>query len=355
MLHPGLIIDLATALDWRDQNSLFIDVRSPAEYADGHIPGACNVPLLNDSERAAVGTLHKQQGSSAARQFALEQVAPQLPRLIDQIVRLQGDRRRPLVLYCWRGGQRSQAMTAFMQLAGLPAFQLQGGHKAFRRHVVDFFANGTWGRLLVLRGLTGVGKTRILRQLDQQGVSVLDLEGLANHRGSAFGAIGLHPQPSQKQFEALLWERLRHIGPDQWALTEGESRHIGRLVLPLRLYDALQQETTLWLETALDKRVQVIAEDYAVGDQPAADFIPPIRALRQRLGQARVDALLQLQQQRDWPALIAALMTDYYDPLYGHTKPERRIDLWIDPFANQQRELLAAIDRILSQPDNGAI
>ncbi|MBN2644578.1 MAG: tRNA 2-selenouridine(34) synthase MnmH [Desulfuromonadaceae bacterium] len=352
MLKDSTIIDIDSALELRDKGAVLIDVRSPSEFADSTIPGAINLPLFDDAQRAEIGVIHKEQSAQAARLRGMQIASPRLPELIEQANGLFQQTRQRLVVFCWRGGSRSQAMTAFLQLCGLPAFQLRGGHKAFRQKVLDFFQLGQWGRLLVLRGLTGAGKTRILQQLQHQQLKVIDLEGLANHRGSAFGAIGLDLQPSQKQFEALLWDELRHIGPDQWALTEGESRHIGRLILPLRVYQALQLETTLWLETSLENRIRIIAEDYDISNQPPDAFVPPINALKQRLGHTRVNELLQMLHHRDWHELIRALMEDYYDPLYAHTKPDNRIEISIDPFASEQPQLRAAIDRVLTATDN---
>jgi len=260
MYNDSYIVELETALKQRSDGALFIDVRSPDEFADATIPGAVNVPILNNAERAEIGTLYKQEGTHVARMRGIDIVSPKIPQLIRQISELRTKNRRPIVVFCWRGGLRSRAMTAFLQLAGFPAFQLRGGHKEFRRHVVDFFEHGTWGRMLVLRGLTGVGKTRILQHLASQNQPVIDLEGLANHRGSTFGGVGLGKQPGQKKFEALLWEQLHQIPADGWALTEGESRHIGKLLLPMRFFQSLQTETTLWVETSLENRIKIIAK-----------------------------------------------------------------------------------------------
>jgi tRNA 2-selenouridine synthase len=237
---------------------------------------------------------------------------------------------QPVVVFCWRGGERSRAVTNFLCLAGLAAQQLRGGHKLFRRHVQTYFEQGQWGRLLVLRGLTGVGKTRTLHRLAQRGVPILDLEGLANHRGSAFGALGLPPQPSQKQFEALLWDALRQLPPTGYLVTEGESRQIGRLRLPARLFQALQTETSLWLTANLDYRVQVVLEDYPAASRDKVLFAAPILGLKRRLGSARVDAYLALLAADRWDDLVRELMVDYYDPLYLHALPARRREIAID-------------------------
>lgn len=341
------MLDITQAIEHLDKGSIFVDVRAPSEFTQATIPGACNIPILTEEQRIEVGTLHKHSGANHARRRGMELIAPRLPDLIGRVTALQQESKRPVIIFCWRGGLRSAAMTAFLHLCGVPVFQLQGGHKAFRGHVLDYFERGEWARMLVLRGLTGVGKTRILEQLRTQGWPILNLEALANHRGSAFGAIGCSEQPGQKQFEALLWNELRHTRADDYMLTEGESKHIGRVMLPARLYQALQQEKTLWLETNMENRIKVIAEDYAVEDLPAQAFIQPLDALIQRLGHERVGQLHKLLDQRNWNVLIRELMLQYYDPLYAHTKPQRRVEITVDPFASEHPELLQALTTLI--------
>ena len=350
LLNEHLILEVETAVQHMDKGSVFVDVRSPAEFADGTIPGAYNVPILDNRQRADIGIIHKQQGAATARIKGMELISPRLPQLVNAIMELHKQFRRPVIVFCWRGGLRSSAMTAFLHLCGLPVFQLSGGYKAFRRHVLDYFEHGNWARMLVLRGMTGVGKTRILEQMRSAGQPVLNLEALANHRGSAFGAIGCGKQPGQKQFEALLWNELRHTNTDDYMLTEGESRHIGRVMLPKRLHASLQQETTLWLETDMPTRVRVISEDYDVEHLPPAAFTQALDALVQRLGHKRVNQLHQTLADRQWEELIEALMLEYYDPLYGHTKPAQRIEIQVDPFQDKHPELLQAIQHILAAP-----
>ncbi|OEU71811.1 MAG: tRNA 2-selenouridine(34) synthase MnmH [Desulfuromonadales bacterium C00003068] len=348
MFNDSFIVDIETALKRRADGALLVDVRTALEFNEASIPGAVNVPILNDAERVEIGTLYKEQGSDIARIRGVELVAPKIPQLIQTINSLRTNQRRPIIIFCWRGGLRSRAMTAFLQLAGFPAFQLRGGHKAFRRHVVDFFDHGDWGRMMVLRGLTGVGKTRVLQQLSQQNHPVIDLEGLANHRGSAFGGVGLGQQPGQKQFESLLWDALQSVPKGSWALTEGESRHIGKIILPARFFQSLQTERTLWLETDFGKRIQIILEDYTVSELAEETFIQPIQSLQRRLGITEVENMLELLRQKNWHELVSELMLKYYDPLYCHTKPDNRITVEIDPFNDDHTELLAAAKTILA-------
>jgi tRNA 2-selenouridine synthase len=345
-----LLIPLEQALALRDRGALCIDARSPAEFAEATIPGALNIPILDDDERAEIGTLYKQAGRQAARRRGVEIVAPKIPALIEQVVAARPAGSPPAVVFCWRGGMRSLALSQFLELAGVPARQMAGGHKAFRSLVRNFFEQGSWGRLIVLRGLTGVGKTRLLQRLAADGYPVVDLEGLANHRGSAFGHLGLPDQPTQRMFEALLWEALRRIPPEGYAVAEGESRHIGRLALPLRVYQALQREVSLWIEAPLARRVDNILADYPARDSLREDFARPIRALKDRLGRQVTEELVTLLQAGAWQELVRRLMVGYYDPLYRHTFPERRIEVPVDDEEAGLVRLKTAIGQVLGKP-----
>lgn len=344
----SLTIALEQALALRDKGALLVDARSPAEYAEATIPGALNVPILDDAERAEVGTIYKQAGKLQARRRAVELVSPKLPALIELVAAHQAGTAMPVIVFCWRGGMRSRALTQFLDLAGIPVRQLEGGHKGFRTKVLHFFETGEWGRLIVLRGLTGVGKTQILHKLSKQSCPVLDLEGLASHRGSAFGNLGLPPQPTQKMFEALLWEKLRLVAPSGYVVTEGESRRIGRVAQPVKVYQALQQETSIWLNASLPKRVENILADYPAVDQLKEQFVLPLQALKDRLGKETVNQYLELLEAGDWETLIAELMVNYYDPLYRHTFPERRIEVDLEPEETAIERIRATIDEILS-------
>jgi tRNA 2-selenouridine synthase len=205
---------------------------------------------------------------------------------------------------------------------------------------------------LVLRGLTGVGKTYYLHRLAEQGYPVVDLEGLANHRGSAFGNLGLPAQPNQKMFEALLWDKLHRAQGGDYLLTEGESRHIGRVALPVRFYQAMQSEKSIWLNAPLETRVRNILADYPAVDQLKDEFAQPIRALKERLGKETVNRYLLLLEDGHWPELVRELMVNYYDPLYQHTLPEQRIEVDLDPEESVLERLELAIARVLGQAEN---
>ena len=342
-----LKISLEQALSFRDRGAVLVDVRTPAEFSESTIPGAINIPIFSNEERAEIGTIYKQIGKQEARFRGIEIVSPRIPEYIRQVRDAAEGNDLPVVVFCWRGGERSRAMASFFDLAGIPARQVLGGHKRFRQHVLNFFEEAKWGRLLVLRGLTGVGKTLVLKRLGDKGYPVIDLEGLANHRGSAFGNLGLPEQPGQKMFEALLWDEFHKVPADGYALVEGESRHIGRVALPIKVHAAMQVETSLWLQTSMENRVRCILEDYPARDEMKEEFKKPIRALRERLGGEMVNEMLGLLEAGKWEELTRNLMELYYDPLYRHTFPERRIEIDIDPFSGSLDELESAIEKIL--------
>lgn len=342
-------IDLEKALQLRRNGALLVDVRTPAEYAETTIPGAVNVPIFSNEERVRVGTMYKQQGKTVARKLGIELVAPKIPALLEQIEQAQQGRPGPVIVFCWRGGMRSLAMTSFLNLAGVHARQLVGGHKSFRSQVCAYFDTKDWPPIYVLRGLTGVGKTQVLHRLAAQDFPVVDLEGLANHRGSAFGALGLQPQPGQKMFEALLWDRLQQLESAGYLLTEGESLHIGRLLVPKRFHQAMQVQTSLWLKASLEFRTKIILEDYPALDQLRGQFEKPICALKERLGSKVVEQLLALLNAGKWEELVHELMVHYYDPLYLHTLPERRAEIELEPFEQGVQRVIAALEALTGQ------
>ena len=345
----SISITLEQALVLRDKGAVFIDARSPSEFAEATIPGAVNVPLLDDAERAEVGTLYKKSGKQAARRRGVELVSPKIPSLVEQVAPLQEKTCLPAIVFCWRGGMRSLALTQFLELAGVPARQLERGHKGFRRHVLTYFEKADWGRMIVLRGLTGVGKTQYLHKLKECGHPVIDLEGLANHRGSAFGNVGLPEQPGQKMFEALVWDELRKIPAGGYVLAEGESRHIGRVALPVEVYKSLQVETSIWLDAPMSMRVKNILHDYPAIDSMKTDFITPVKALKDRLGRKKVAEYLMMLEAGDWEMLVADLMENYYDPLYQHTLPERRIEVSLTSQETALERINAAVQDVLSE------
>jgi tRNA 2-selenouridine synthase len=296
-----------------------LDVRSPAEYADDHIPGAISVPVLDDEQRARVGTLYKQSSPFEARKLGAALIARNIASHIERDFIDKPKDWRPLV-YCWRGGQRSGAMAHILSQIGWAAGQLQGGYKAYRQRVrTELQILPSRFNFRVLCGPTGSGKSRLLKVLEARGAQVLDLETLANHRGSLLGGLPDSPQPSQKGFETQLWNTLRNLDPQRPVFVEAESRKIGVLSLPDELLHAIRQADCIRLEANLHARTTLLLEDYDhFLNQPQLllerlDQLAPLHS-RQTLTHWR-----QLAESAEWRQLVTELLEGHYDPAYNRS------------------------------------
>lgn len=293
-----------------------IDVRSPSEFAEDHYPGAINLPVLGDAERARVGTLHKQVSAFEAKKVGAALVSRNIARHLETWFADKPRNYRPLV-YCWRGGSRSGSLTHVLQKIGFAAVQLDGGYKTYRRHVIAELARLPASlHFRIVLGPTGSGKSRLLQSLAGLGAQVLDLEALAAHRGSLLGALPGQPQPSQKRFESAVWAALARFDPQRPVFVESESKRIGSLQVPEALIKAMRSSPCLRLEVPLAARVALLIEDYA-------HFLDDPEAINERLGHLTelrgrdtVAAWQALSRQQAWPALVAALLQQHYDPAY---------------------------------------
>ncbi len=325
--------------DFLELGSPVVDVRSPGEYQQGHIPGAHNLPLFSDAERAAVGTTYKQQGRQSAVQLGLEFVGPKLASMAAalQAIPAPGSDGRPtgtcsgktpLGIHCWRGGMRSASVAWLAGTLDLPVVLLEGGYKRFRHWVLAEMEK-PWP-LLVLGGRTGTGKTELLLELHRRGAAVVDLEGLANHRGSSFGGLGLPPQPSNEHYENLLAFALRQCpGPGPLWL-EAESAQVGRCRIPAGLWAQMGQAPAVEIQRPVEERVERLVAVYgALGQQPLREATERIS---RRLGPQRTALALAAIDQGDW-AEACRQMLDYYDRCYDHDlgrrsqPPLRQVDL----------------------------
>jgi tRNA 2-selenouridine synthase len=303
-------------LDGWDQ---FIDARSPAEYAEDHIPGAINLPVLDNAERAHVGTLHNQASSFEAKKVGAALVARNVARHLDEHFAALPRAYRPLV-YCWRGGSRSGAMTHILRSVGWPAMQLAGGYKAYRARVVsDLGQLPDRLRFIVVCGPTGVGKSRFLHALELLGAQVLDLEELAAHMGSVLGAYPDRPQPSQKYFESLIWDRLRRFDPEKPVFVESESKKIGNLHTPDALLARMRASPCLNLHASTPVRVRLLKEEYAHFLADPAQLERQLDCLINLRGHAQVDAWKTLARAGEWDQLVAELLELHYDPAYARS------------------------------------
>lgn len=337
-----------------DTCAFFVDVRSEGEFTEATIPGAVNIPLLRDEERALVGKVYKEEGAQKARDLGLKFVSPRLPALVREFNEIS--RQGPLVVFCWRGGLRSKSVASVLETMGIQVARLIGGYKAYRRYVNEYLSRPLPQKIVVLHGLTGVGKTEVLEHLDRLGVSAIDLEGLAHNRGSVFGNIGMPPQPSQKDFEGRLAAELRRVEKSGYAVVECESRRIGRIILPPSLVNGMRAGLHILLYCSMDHRVKRIVDIYTSGsDRNREKLVEAISSLEQRLGKVKVGELKEMVKENCFAEVAGYLLREYYDPLYRYPdRPTDGYDLSVDSGDPQQaaekiKEFLAGYTMTVSR------
>lgn len=299
-----------------ESGQIILDTRSPAEFSKGHIPGAHVFPLFDDEERAVIGTLYKQQGQDSAIERGLELVGPKMADFVRrsrQLYQNQGVP-KPLLIHCWRGGMRSGSVAWLLETAGIPVVKLQGGYKAYRNWARAELAE--LSNLRILGGMTGVGKTPILHAMAPLGAQVLDLEGLADHLGSAFGNLDRHEQPSSEQFSNDCHAVIHAMDPERPIWVEDESRVIGTVHVPEELFQAMSQAPIWEVARTDDERIQELCRIYggAERDTLRAAFM----RIQEKLGGARCQEAIAALDADDLPR-AAGIGLSYYDKLYQHT------------------------------------
>ena len=293
-----------------------LDVRSPGEYEQGHIPGALSFPLFSNEERAQVGTCYKQKSREDAVELGFEIAGPKFVEFIRQAKEIAPD--KVVRIHCWRGGMRSGAIAWVLNLAGFQTLTLEGGYKAFRRWVRRTVA--TPKNILLLGGMTGTAKTDILHALAAQGEQVLDLEGHANHRGSSFGALCLPPQPSTEHFENLIamdWHRFAEERPI-WI--EAESRRVGPCRVPAELFEQMEKAPAVEITRPIPERLALLVDIYGQADRD--ELIAATERIRKRLGGKRTQEAIALIQSNQLTEAFAILLT-YYDSTYRYGLEQR--------------------------------
>ena len=313
-----------------DGSYIIIDVRSPGEFKSETIPGAINIPLFNDQEREIIGTEYIQNSIDNAKKLGIEAASRKLPEIYEKVSELDKQYDN-LIFFCARGGFRSRSLVCLFKSIGIDAIKLDGGYKGYRKYINENLPKIVEGiNFVVLYGNTGTGKTDILKSLQEKGKDILDLEGCANHRGSLLGGVGLGSSHTQKMFEGLVYEALKNR-KSNLVFTEGESKRIGRVVMPDFLFNTVKSGINIKIEAEIDYRIENILRDYVDGTDE--ELIKAIDYLRGKLGDKHVERYNELILAHDYEPVIEELMVKYYDPLY-----EFKVKKYLTSFSNYNSE-----------------
>lgn len=296
-----------------------IDVRSPGEFAEDHVPGAINCPVLSDSERALVGTLHKQSSAFDAKKIGAALVARNIAAHLESAFKDRPRQWKPLV-YCWRGGSRSGAMTHILRSVGWPAMQLERGYKAWRGQVLaDLETLPQTFTYRVICGRTGSGKSRLLEALAAAGRQVLDLEKLAAHKGSVLGDLPTEPQPSQKMFESRIWTALSEFDASRLVYVEAESKKVGVLRVPEQLMQLMRASPCFEVQTPAALRVQLLREEYLHLITDTGLLFSKLDCLADLHSKERIEEWKSLARAGEWDRFVADMLEKHYDPAYSRS------------------------------------
>jgi tRNA 2-selenouridine synthase len=308
-------ITIEELLALRDKKELvMIDVRSPSEFQDSTIPGSINIPFFDDNERAEIGTIYKQVSVQAAKDRGLEIISSKLPAFVKTFEQIKEQK----AVFCWRGGMRSKTTATVLSLMGIRAYRLTGGFRTYRKWVVDTLGKmDLKPRVCVISGNTGAGKTAILRRLQDDGYPVLDLEALAGHRGSIFGHVGLRSN-NQKTFDALLVTNLLKLKDSPYLLMEGESKRIGKAVIPEFIVNKKESGTQLFIEMPILERARHIIEDYRPWENKQ-ELLQAYRHIKDRIHTPIAKEIEIALNEDHFEHAVSLLLEHYYDPRYEHT------------------------------------
>lgn len=341
MKYPQ-IINSADLAQQMEQFDCIIDVRTPAEFAHDHIPGAINCPVLDDEQRIQVGTMYKQIGSFEAKRLGAALVAENISRHLQQSWQQKPREWRALV-YCWRGGNRSGSAAHIMAKIGWPVSLLDGGYKEYRRQVAaSLIEQAQSQKFTIVCGPTGSGKSRLLRELTEQGAQVLDLEELAAHRGSVLGQLPDAKQPSQKAFESGIWNYLRTCDRNQPVFVEAESKKVGNLRVPEELMAQMRQSECLVLQLSPALRVELLLQDYAHFVSDPSSLCLQLGFLKHQHGDEHIKRWqhMAVAQEGQLPQLVLELLEQHYDPSYLRSMQRN-----FSKYAQAQHCIVEQIDR----------
>jgi len=295
---------------------ILIDVRTPKEYQESTITGAINIPVLLDDERVMVGTAYKKESQEKAKQLGVEAISKRLGDITKQITELS-KKYDNIIFFCARGGMRSGSMTSFFKSMGYKTARLSGGYKSYRAFILEDFERIIKGvTLITLHGKTGTGKTRILNELHKKGIETIDLEGLAKNRGSHFGHIGIPQDRSQKTFESLLYDAVKHR-KNNVIMIEGESRKIGPIHIPNTFWTTMKKGVKILVEAPMEMRLDIIIDDYTGIDELKENLLEVAQRLKRYMDGNAYNKFINLVEKGEIREAALQMMLEYYDPMYN--------------------------------------
>lgn len=324
MAPPITYVSADVVFDDRQEFDTIIDVRSPDEFADDHVPGAINLPVLDNQQRASIGTLYKQIDPFTAKRAGAAMVAKNIAKHLETALKDKDRNWRPLI-YCWRGGQRSYAMAHIFSSIGWRSAVIDGGYKSYRRHILDCLDTvPPTLSPVILSGQTGTAKTHILRAAAQHGAQIIDLEKLANHRGSLLGSEPGQAQPTQRYFESQLSQVLKKCNAHSAVLIEAESNKIGNIHVPPALWAVMRAAPSIRVTAPIEARVNFLQRDYAHMIQNPKTIMPLLSKLRHRHSREQLARWAEMIEQQDWSNFIKSLLLIHYDPSYQRSDSAQR-------------------------------
>ena len=296
-----------------------VDVRSPGEFEKGHIPGACNIPLFDDVERAKIGTVYKKVNQDKALMEGLDIAGRKMKDYVTKARKIAYDDR--LLIYCWRGGRRSESLAWLFDFSGMETIVLSGGYKSYRRYIRRQFSEKA--KMVILGGMTGTGKSEILKELKDAGEQVIDLEGLARHKGSAFGGFGEKEQPTNEQFENNLYTQWRHLNLNEPVWVEDESHSVGKIFIPDPLFLQMREAPVIVINFDQKYRLERLVKEYAGYDKE--DLKHTVLKIKKRLGPVDSNLAIQAIEKENYHD-AAALILHYYDKAYRFGQSKRNAE-----------------------------